>query len=156
MLYVIKENKLYLKVSGNYNITDFQDKLAIEDDRPDLVWDSTNQKLVTQTVKVTQEPNPMQNVILRKDLHELMRGSALLDRVLDDGEKSLKLNIAVTLLIAAITTTKNVDDFKASLKKYLAALQDTKSAKELTDNEKEKLQSFIDQSTFHGIKLEQL
>lgn len=154
MLYIIKNNEVYMTAKGNYNPEDFRDYFTIEDKRPNLVFNPKTKKLEPPSRKNQEEEISFNyNMEPFNSLVDLLRQSTLWDRIIDDGEKSLKLNIAVTLLIAAVTTTKNVDGFKQAIKKYFEGLESTKSAKVFDDNEKKLLQDYIYKSEFKTVDI---
>ena len=156
MLYVIKDNYVYMKVSGNYSLEDYKDYFVVEDERTNLVWNNSKQKLEEESTEPPKEYDPGEHMPRYHKLADLMRETELWARILEDGEKSLKLNVAVTLLIASVTTTENVADLKSSLKKYFKGLEDSKSAKVFSTEELVELQDYLNQTKFNSIQLKDL
>lgn len=136
-----------MKVEGDYNLEDYRAYKVIEDNRTNLVYDPKSNKLVPKQLEEFSI-DPGQTLERPKKLVEELRNTNLWNRILEDGEKTLKLNIAVTLLMTTITTTKNNEAFIEGIKKYFAGLKDSSKAYEFSKEEKALLQSLINKSEF--------
>lgn len=150
MLYIIKNNKVYMTVSGNYNPDEYREFLTIEDDRTNLVYNPKKDRLEPETFSRIEEPvfDAMELFGTKKPLQDSIGSTPLWAKMIEDGEKSLKLNIAVTLLITAVTSTKNNAGFIQGLQKYFRGLEDTSKASPLTQEELGLLQQLINDSEF--------
>ena len=143
MLYVIKDDKLYIKVSGEYNPEDYESFTTIEDERTELVYNSETKELEERKRK---EPTEVESFTFPNyiGLYESMRGSDVWNKITNDGSKTLKINIAVTMLIAAVTATKSVEGLKDALKAYVEAIADSSQATDLSDEQIEEMQEAFD------------
>ena len=147
MLYVIKEDRVYMVVKGDYKKSDYQEYQTFEDPRSNLVYNALGKFLEVRPTPEKIDVLPFE--LKSTNLVDTIRNTSLWDRLLDDGEKSLKLNIAVTLLISAVTTTKNNDAFIQGVIKYFSGLKDSTKTKEFSSQEIELLQTLIDDSEFN-------
>lgn len=101
---------------------------------------------------------PNENVYSLPDftgLLESLRGSDVWNKIIADGGKTLKVNIAVTLLIAAVTATKNISGIKEALKAYHSAVTDSAQTVPLSKEQQQELQEKLDQCNIN-INLKEL
>ena len=143
MLYVIKNDRVYIKVSGQYDLEDYADYKTFEDDRPDLVYSTETEELVEKdpNAKLETQSFKLPNYI---GLYESMRGSDVWNKITNDGSKTLRINIAVTMLIAAVTATKSLEGLKDALKAYVEAIADSSQTTYLSDEQVQEMQDAFD------------
>lgn len=149
MHYIIKDNKIAGYISGDIQNLK-SDHTIIEGISNELV--ETYYDVETNSIKA--KPAPPEGNYYWKDnewlplieeipfhspdllgMFEALRDTDIWNKMLVAGTKSLKLNLAVTLVITAFTATKSVKGLESSLIRLREALVDNNASSDFTEDE---------------------
>lgn len=173
MFYVIQDNQVKFIVEDGGDASPYNDveEYTVLEGNVGTYYDLKQYKVLLIPPKPTEGgeyiwtgqewsevSRPNENVYSFPDftgLLESLRGSDVWNKIIADGGKTLKVNIAVTLLIAAVTATKNIAGIKEALKAYHSAVTDSAQTVPFSKEQQQELQEKLDECNIN-INLKEL